>query len=109
MPTPLEECAEKRATYNKVANEIQTIILALGEIHSALQREWSKTVIIPSGGAYPIELAGGRTIQANKWPTAQQCDAALRQYHTTHFEWGQAWTRLPADQQGQFPELRPPN
>ena len=112
--TPIEECMAKRGAYRDATKTVEQLIDSLGKIYAELaaqrgrggMRPW-QTITIAPGGPYPSELAGGPTILADRWPTAQQFNSALSQWHSACFEYRQAWTRVPDNQKRQYPELRP--
>jgi hypothetical protein len=112
--TPIEDCMARRETYRIAARTVETLIEALGKIYGALARQVGRggmqswqTITISPGGPYPSDAIGGEIILADGWPTAQQFNLALSQWHFTRFEYSQAWVRVPFDQKKQYQELRP--
>lgn len=112
--TPIEDSMARRETFREATKTVENLIGALGKIYGALAQQVGRgglqswqTITISPGGPHPADVAGGETILADRWPTAQQFNLALSQWHSARFEYEQAWVRVPFDQKKQFQELRP--
>jgi hypothetical protein len=112
--TPIEDCMARRKTFQEATGKVEKMIEALGQIYGTLARNLGRgglqhwqTITVSPGGPYPSDVIGGPVILADGWPTAQQFNLALSQWHSTRFEYSQAWVRIPFDQKKQFLELRP--
>ena len=97
MTDPLREYSEAIDKLNKAHEKVQAIKGIIGEVHTGLNLPY-QFMVSNVRVIFPQEVAMGQlpTLNANKWPSAEQVAEALTNLHVMRKQVDHIWNSLPA-------------
>src|SRR5437773_10374175 len=104
----MEEYAQKKAAFDQVNRERQGIINTLEGLAGALRENPDGFHFSNIEGGFPAEVIFGRnspSFDGRRWPSAQNIQNALVQWHQARQEMHGSWDRLTPEQKG---AMQPP-
>ncbi len=100
---PVRDYINAKGALSQARTRVENVVRQVHSVAAKLDH-WS-TIVIAGGSAYPEHLIGGESISLDEWPSIQQLDQALSDYHRLCHEADNAWRRVPA---ADHASLQPP-
>lgn len=89
-----QQALDKR---DAVTRQIQELVQSLRDVNAAMSR-WDMVTVENNGNRFPQELAGkpgGPKIDGKKYPSIQDIESKLLEYHKVKQEIRNAWAEIP--------------
>lgn len=112
MASPIEEYLSARSDFIAARNDLRKIRDVVATVASALQACPERFVFKNSSIEMPMGISmspGTVSVDARRWPTAEQIQDQLRKCHETRNRMLSYWNRIPAEHQSAMqppPEMR---
>jgi hypothetical protein len=107
MGDPIRTYLDSMANLERVAANAKRLIGTVVGVASALQRDPLRFMFSNSASGLPMDVAfKAASANANDWPTADQIQQALAQWHHARAQVSQAWNAVPQNDRN---SLRPPS
>jgi hypothetical protein len=107
MGDPIRTYLDSVNNLERVAADAKRMISVVVGVASALQQNPLRVMFSNAAIGMPMDVAFGRSATANArdWPTADQIQQALAQWHHARAQVSQAWNTVPPNDRN---SLRPP-
>lgn len=109
MASEVESYLEARAAFERVSSQTTAILQSVIAVAAALRANPARFMFSNCQPGMPMEAAMGRdavSFDAGRWPTAQQIQASLADWHASKSRMESAWHAVP---QGIRGGLQPPS
>jgi hypothetical protein len=105
MSDPIRTYLDSVTNLDRVTATAKMQIAIVAQVAQALQRDPLHFMFSNTNIGMPGNAMGGPTADGSKWPTAEQIQAALSQWHHARLTASQAWNSVP---QADRNNLKPP-
>jgi hypothetical protein len=95
MSDPIRTYLDSVQNLDRVAAIAKGHIVTVSQVATALQRNPLAFMFSNTNIGMPANAMGGPTADGNKWPTAEQMQTALSQWHHARLTVSQAWNAVP--------------
>jgi hypothetical protein len=95
MSVPIRTYLDSVQNLDRVAAIAKGHIVTVSQVATALQRNPLAFMFSNTNIGMPANAMGGPTADGNKWPTAEQMQTALSQWHHARLTVSQAWNAVP--------------
>jgi hypothetical protein len=106
MSDPIRTYLDSVANLERVEKNAKSLISIVIQVAAALQQNPLGVMFSNVQTGMPMSVGTNRaTADGSKWPTAEQMQQALAQWHHARLQASQAWNAVP---QGDRARLKPP-